>query len=326
MFVVTGANGFIGSVMVWELNQRGITDILVVDRIDPSVRPEILKRLKFSSYMDADEFLNAVQEQKFSNKFKAVFHMGACSSTTETNEAYLKKVNTDYSKSLFLAARAGQWPLLYASSGAVYGGGEMGFDDQLPSSCFKPLNLYGWSKANVDVWSEQQSEKPRRWYGLRFFNVYGPNEYHKNDMSSVIYKAVQQIQQTGRLKLFRSHRPEYKNGEQRRDFVYVKDITNWMWQIYQNPNVPNGIYNMGYGESRTWLDLARAVFKNMGRDMNIDWIDIPESIRNQYQYLTEAKMQKLFAAGLSTPQWPIEKGITDYLQNYLLKDDPYLRG
>ena len=310
--------------MVWELNRKGIRDIMVVDRVGLKERPEILKHLQYSQFTDADEFLRLAASDQ-ARHFKAVFHMGACSSTTEMDTEYLKRVNTDYTKALFNSSLKNDWPLLYASSGAVYGNGDQGFDDQTSSVQFKPLNPYGWSKAYFDIWTELQKEHPSRWYGLRFFNVYGPNEYHKGEMSSVVYKAVQQINEHGRLKLFRSHRPDYQDGQQLRDFIYVKDITQWMWQIYQTPTVRSGIYNMGFGKARTWLDLATAVFKNLNRPVNIDWIDMPLSVRNQYQYFTEAKMAKLQGQGILPPVWSLEMGVHDYVANYLTHDTPYLR-
>lgn len=318
MFVVTGANGFIGSAMVWELNRQGHTNILAVDRVPRQERPELLSSLKYEKFMLADEFLSLCSSLE-AKKFEAVFHMGACSSTTEMNEDFLKRVNTEYTKSVFNAAKNNLWPLIYASSGAVYGNGELGFDDEISSAALKPLNPYGWSKSRFDVWAESQNERPRRWYGLRFFNVYGPNEYHKGEMSSVVFKAVKQIKESGRLKLFKSHHPQYKDGHQLRDFVYVKDITHWMWQIYQSPQIQSGIYNMGFGQARTWLDLAEGVFSSLGSPMNIDWIEMPDSIRHQYQYFTEAKMTKLLGQGLQAPRWPIESGVKDYVTNYLMR-------
>ncbi len=324
MFVVTGANGFIGSAMIWELNKRGLTDILAVDRVDQKSRPDILSHLKFTQFQAADKFLNFLKSND-SRNIRAVFHMGACSSTTEMNLDFLREVNTDYTKKVALAAMAQGWPLIYASSGAVYGDGQAGFNDEGSSRRFHPLNPYGWSKAHFDVWIEEQPQKPDRWYGLRFFNVFGPNEYHKGEMSSVVYKAFQQISKSNRLRLFRSHNPNYRDGEQLRDFVYVKDITRWMFEIYQNPRAQSGIYNMGFGKARTWLDLARAVFKEMNRELLIDWIDIPENIRNQYQYFTEAKMDRLLGLGLSAPAWSLERGVEDYIKNYLLQPEPHLR-
>lgn len=324
MFVVTGANGFIGSAMVWELNRRGYTNILAVDRVDLMARPELLKPLKFTQFMSDIEFLKYANSGE-ANEIKAVFHMGACSSTTEMDVEFLRRVNTEYTQKLFEAAMKHGYPFIYASSGAVYGNGDQGFDDSGTSEKYKPLNPYGWSKANFDVWAEKQSKTPDRWYGLRFFNVYGPNEYHKGEMSSVVFKAVNQIKERGRLKLFCSHRPDYEDGKQLRDFVYVKDITSWMWNLYENKNVKSGIYNMGFGKARTWLDLAGAVFKNLDRKLDIEWIDMPESVKNQYQYFTEAKMGKLLGQGLPPPSWSLEDGVADYVKNYLIKDDPYLQ-
>lgn len=322
MFVVTGANGFIGSAMVWELNRRGHTDILAVDRVDRQERPELLKSLQIADFMNADEYLR-LAESGSTRDIQAVFHMGACSTTTEMNVEFLRQVNTEYTQKLFTAALNKDYPFIYASSGAVYGGGEHGFDDAVLSTTFQPLNPYGWSKAHFDVWAEQQRLCPKRWYGLRFFNVYGPNEYHKGDMSSVVFKAVQQIKEQGSLKLFRSHRPDYKDGQQLRDFIYVKDVTAWMWELFAQPKIQSGIYNMGFGQARSWLDLATAVFRHMNRPLTIDWIDIPTSIRNQYQYFTEAKMNKLLGQGLPRPRWSLEDGIADYVKNYLLNDNPY---
>jgi ADP-L-glycero-D-manno-heptose 6-epimerase len=323
MFIVTGANGFIGSALVWKLNQLGERDIIAVDALDPVNGPPLLKRLKYERFISAEEFLPWLETSE-AKGIKAIFHMGACSSTTEMNEDFLRRVNTEYTRTLFLAAREGEYPLIYASSGAVYGGGTEGFDDRRPTSTYQPLNPYGRSKANFDIWAETQTSGSR-WYGLRFFNVYGPNEYHKGDMASVVFKAVQQIRQNGRLKLFRSHRQDYQDGKQLRDFVYVKEILNWMWELYTKPNVQSGIYNLGSGKARTWMDLANSVFENLSMPIDIDWIDMPENVRNQYQYFTEAKMDKLLAQGLTPPEWTLESGIADYVRNYLLRDDPYLQ-
>jgi ADP-L-glycero-D-manno-heptose 6-epimerase len=254
------------------------------------------------------------------SELKAVFHMGACSDTTERSKAFLSENNLEYSKRIFTLCTRFQIPLIYASSGAVYGNGDLGFSDDLPPRALKPLNLYGWSKAEFDVWALEQKERPPSWYGVRFFNVYGPNEYHKGNMASVAFKAFQAIRQTGRLQLFRSHNPLYRDGEQKRDFVYVKDVTRWMTELWLSAPA-SGIYNLGYGQARTWLDLAGALFAELGRPVAIDWVDTPLDIRSQYQYFTEARMEKARNAGLTSPLFTLEDGIRDYVQNYLLLDN-----
>lgn len=321
MIVVTGATGFIGSVLVWDLNRRGYENLCVVDAVSPEERPEILNGKAFEEFIHRDEFLNKLEDSKWADQVQGIFHMGACSSTTEMDRAFLKRVNTDYSIRLFQFCAEKNIPYIYASSGAVYGDGSLGFDDRTPPSRFRPLNPYGESKAAMDIWALQQDRTPPRWYGLRFFNVYGPNEYHKGDMSSVVYKAFHQIKSTGQLRLFKSHNPDYKDGHQMRDFVYVKDITAWMIALYEQKKIQSGIYNMGYGTARTWLDLATQVFENMKQPLKIEWIDVPESIRNQYQYFTEARMEKLLAEGLTPPQWNLENGIRDYISHYLINGD-----
>ena len=212
----------------------------------------------------------------------------------------------EYSQNLFKLCSDRQVPFIYASSGATYGDGKLGFDDATDPWRFQPLNPYGWSKLKFDIWAVKQRSTPPHWYGLRFFNVYGPNEYYKGEMSSVAFKAFQQIRASGKLRLFKSHNPLFKDGEQLRDFVYVKDITRWMRELMHKPEVKSGIYNMGFGKARTWLDLATAVFASMGRAFNIEWIEIPENIRNQYVF-HRSKMDRLMGEGLSRPQWPLEQ-------------------
>ncbi|MEZ4871885.1 MAG: ADP-glyceromanno-heptose 6-epimerase [Bdellovibrionales bacterium] len=323
MLVVTGANGFIGSALVWDLTSQGYNDILCVDHISPELTSRPLHYLNFSRFCYANDFFDTVKTENI--EIEAVFHMGACSSTTETNEQYLQQNNTEYTRKIWDLCKELNCPLIYASSAAIYGDGKEGFSDREPTQKYKPLNLYGWSKHHFDTWAEAQSSSPPSWHGFRFFNVYGPNEYHKESMASVVYKAFLQIQQTGSLQLFRSHHPNFEDGKQQRDFVYVKDVTTWMIEVYKSKRVNNGIYNMGFGACRTWLDLATSVFKVMGRPLEIEWIDIPENIRNQYQYHTEADMIKFNEQGLTPPKWNLESGIKDYIENYLLSDQPQLR-
>ena len=325
MWIITGATGFIGSALVWELNEHHEQEIVISDHVAPTERPDLLKKRRYQEFVKADEllaWLNADPERR--TRVEGIFHMGACSSTTEMDEAYLKRNNVEYTQNLWTFCTENKIPFVYASSGACYGDGTKGFDDATPSTEFKPLNPYGWSKLNFDIWASKQTKTPPRWYGLRFFNVYGPNEYHKGEMSSVAYKAFQQITATGKLKLFKSHNPEYRDGEQLRDFVYVKDIVRWMREMMNQPTVKSGIYNMGFGEARSWLDLARGTFESLRHPLEIDWIEVPANIRHQYQYFTQAKMDRLKGQKLSAPQWPLDYGIKDYVQNYLNSEDPYL--
>lgn len=323
MVIVTGANGFIGSAMVWQLNSAKIADIVCVDTVDLKTRSKLLANKKYSEFWGKDELIQKLNSGAYDTKVEWVVHMGACSSTTEMNVEFLKENNTDYTRKLFEWCAQNSVPYLYASSGAVYGNGENGFDDHTPAEAFTPLNPYGRSKSEFDVWALKQKITPPHWYGVRFFNVYGPNEYFKESMSSVVYKAFHEINKTKKLKLFKSHRSDYEDGKQQRDFVYVKDCTNWMTEMNQK-KIPSGIYNLGYGTARTWLDLAENVFQNMNKEMDINWIDMPENIRNQYQYFTEAKMNKMWDAKMSKPKWSLEDGIKDYVQNYLLKNEAIL--
>lgn len=321
MIVVTGATGFIGSIIVWELNQRGLTDILCVDTVPPQARPGILDKKKYTQFLDHNEFLKSLSENP-DQKIDWIIHMGACSSTTEMNVEFLRENNTLYTQKLFEYCRDHEVPFIYASSGACYGDGEQGFDDQTDPHFLHPLNPYGDSKVNFDRWVLKQKKFPPLWMGLRFFNVYGPNEYYKKDMSSVVFKAYRQIKVNGALKLFRSHNPEYRDGEQLRDFVYVKDISRWIMEIMDGTGY-SGIYNMGYGQARSWLDLAKNVFANLQRELKIEWTDVPEDIRDRYQYFTEAKMDRFLSQGFSKPQWSLEDGIRDYI-TYLDREDPFL--
>lgn len=324
MWIITGATGFIGSALVWELNQHGDNDLLLVDHVPPKDRPGLLKKRSYTEFVLADNLFNHLADSKVAERIEGVYHMGACSNTTETDEAYLQRNNVEYSQKIFEFCERQNIPLIYASSAACYGDGKLGFDDITDSSLLKPLNLYGWSKVKFDIWAMQQKKVPKRWYGLRFFNVYGPNEYHKGDQASVVFKAFNQISSTGELKLFRSHDSKYQDGEQLRDFVYVKDVTRWMREIMHRTSVRSGIYNMGFGRARTWLDLAQNTFLSMNKDIRVNWIDVPENIRHQYQYFTEAKMDRLFAEGVTHPQWSLEAGVQDYVGKHLRQQDPFL--
>lgn len=317
MWILTGANGFIGSALLSELNRRGVLDLIITDSVRPNERFDLLKGKTYSQFYHTDELFEALDTPSIASKISGVIHMGACSDTTEMDVDFLRRNNTEYTQRLFEFCTHVQIPFIYASSGAVYGSGDKGFSDMQSSEGFVPLNPYGWSKLNFDIWAEKQTKTPPVWYGLRFFNVYGPNEYFKEEMASLVFKAYNQIKKTGHLKLFRSHRSDYEDGKQLRDFVYVKDITRWICELMDHSEAASGIYNMGYGQARTWLDLAQAAFGALGKPMEIEWIDIPEKIRNQYQYFTEARMEKLFSEGLSQPQWDLEKGVQDYLNNYL---------
>ncbi len=319
--IVTGANGFIGSVIVWELNRRGFTDIIAVDSVSQSER-NLLKDLQYSEFLLHTD-LWAYLDKQSKGSISWAIHMGACSSTTEKNWDFLYENNTLYTQKIFETAVSKGFDVIYASSAATYGAGDYGFKDTTDSEVLKPLNLYGDSKVLFDRWVKKAPVLPQHWYGLKFFNVFGPMEYHKESMASVVYKSFNLIKKTGQVKLFRSHNPEYKDGEQVRDFVYVKDVTGWIIELMiKKPK--SGIYNMGFGKSRTWLDLTLATFRSIGAEPKIEWVDIPSDIRDQYQYFTEANMQNWLSQGMTPPKWDLEDAVKDYIQNYLNTATPTL--
>ena len=319
MIIVTGGAGFIGSAIIAAINSRDITNILVVDQLGTDQRWKNLQNLSFADYVEKDDFLEMVIENKVGLPVEAVFHLGACTSTTETNASYLIKNNYEYSKLLAQWATAANIRFIYASSAATYGDGSAGFsDNEKKIDRLKPLNMYGYSKQLFDLWA-RRAGLLKEIVGLKYFNVFGPNEYHKADMRSFILKAFEQINSKGKVGLFKSYNPEYADGEYVRDFIYVKDAVDMTLFFYDNPGV-TGLFNIGTGRARSWNDLVKAVFAAMGKKPNIEYIDMPESIRNQYQYFTEADITKLKQTGYNKKNTPLEDAVKDYVQNYLQKD------
>ncbi len=315
--LVTGGAGFIGSILVWELNRRGCSDIVIAD-----FQPEIEKRanlagLQFTDFVDPPDMLAQLSSGPLV-AFDCIFHIGACSSTTETNEQYLRENNFEYSRKLAEWALGAGVRFVYASSAATYGDGSAGMDDSDPRQLerLRPLNLYGQSKQWMDLhaWREGWLD---RIVGLKYFNVFGPNENHKGDMRSLVCKSYAEALKTGVIQLFKSYRPEYRDGEQKRDFLYVKDAVDMTLHLAADPTA-NGIFNIGSGKARTWNDLARAVFDALGRAPHIEYIDMPESIREKYQYFTQADITKLRATGYDLPITSLEDAVRDYVVNYLV--------
>ncbi len=322
MIIVTGANGFIGSAFIWQLNQAGVEDIIAVDTVNLSNR-NLLQKRKYSHFYEGHELWSFLATEEARKNVTWVIHMGACSSTTETDWDFLYANNFQYSQRIFEWCSQHQKNLIYASSAATYGAGENGFEDTFDTEKLKPLNFYGESKVIMDRWAFKQKSTPPNWYGLKFFNVFGPNEYEKGSMASVAYKAFHQIQKTSELGLFKSYNSQYEDGCQLRDFIYVKDVTAWMQELMKKKPV-SGIYNMGFGEARTWLDMAAALFQSVQKKPNIKWLEMPDNIKDQYQYFTEANMKKWLGAGMSAPKWPLDQAIHDYVKNYLSQKDPWL--
>ncbi len=322
MYIVTGGAGFIGSAFVWKLNQMGITDILVVDNLGETEKWKNLVNLTFDDYIHKSDFIEALEVGSVRN-VDAIVHMGACSSTTELDADYLMENNLHYTQYLAQYCLDHKCRFIYASSAATYGDGSQGFDDDHDGFArLRPLNMYGYSKQLFDLWALKRGMLDKM-VGIKFFNVYGPNEYHKDDMKSVVCKAYHQIRETGALKLFKSYREEYGHGEQKRDFVYIKDCLDIMAWFLEHPEV-NGVFNLGTGQARTWNDLAKSVFAAMNMEPNIQYIDMPESLREKYQYFTQANMQKLRNAGCDLHFTSLEDAIKDYIQNYLDTENPYL--
>jgi ADP-L-glycero-D-manno-heptose 6-epimerase len=318
MIVITGAAGFIGSCLVQKLNQEGYNDLVLVDDFFKEGKERNLAGKKFSRKVDRKDFFSWLKEEHRFVQF--IFHIGARTDTTEFRKEVFDELNLEYTKKIWNACVEYGLPMVYASSAATYGGGELGYtDDHLLVSRLKPLNPYGDSKNDFDKWALSQERKPYFWAGLKFFNVYGPNEYHKGRMASVIFHAFNQIRLTGAMNLFRSHNPDFKDGEQLRDFVYVKDVVEVCYFLLHHRK-DSGLYNLGSGRARTFLDLVRNTFKAMDAQEKIGFIDTPVDIRDKYQYFTEANMSKLKAIGYSRPFASLEDGVNDYVKNYLLSD------
>jgi ADP-L-glycero-D-manno-heptose 6-epimerase len=316
MIIITGAAGFIGSCLVGKLNEEGFKDLILVDDFSNTDKMKNLEGKTYSQKVHRDDFIVWLKANQRLVQF--VFHIGARTDTTEFNKEIFDKLNLNYSKDVWNICVEYGLPLVYASSAATYGLGEFGYDDnEALIEKLKPLNPYGDSKNDFDKWALAQAKKPYFWVGLKFFNVYGPNEYHKARMASVIFHAFNQIQEKGSVKLFRSHNPNYKDGEQLRDFVYVKDLVNVCYFLLHHRK-NSGIYNLGSGKARTFVDLAKSTFVALNKTPEINFVDTPLDIRDKYQYFTEANMTKLKSIGYSTPFYSLEDGIDDYVKNYLV--------
>ena len=331
--LVTGGAGFIGSALIWALNRRGITDIVVTDFLEPEkkwggavpvgLRADEKRRnlapLKIAAYAEADVFRARIAAEPAAfGKFTAVFHLGACSSTTEANKAYLDDNNVATTRDLAIWSLAQGARFIYASSAATYGDGSAGMDDKSEDLArLHPLNLYGQSKQDFDVLAQHEGWLSRI-VGVKYFNVFGPNEDHKGDMRSLVNKAYQQILATGKVGLFKSYHPEFKDGEQMRDFLYVKDAVEMTLHFAEHATTAGGLYNLGSGEANTWLTLTRAIFAALDREPQIEFIEMPEVLRGKYQYFTQADVSKLRSTGYIRPVTPLAEAVRDYVQNYLV--------
>jgi ADP-L-glycero-D-manno-heptose 6-epimerase len=328
--LVTGGAGFIGSALVWALNQRGMRDIVITDFLDPvnkrnSTEADLkekrrnLQSLKFASYVEADAFRRRIAQNSGAfGLFSTVFHLGACSSTTESDGAYLADNNFLYTKEMAEWSLAQNARFIYASSAATYGDGSAGMDDRNDDiGRLQPLNLYGDSKHHFDLYAQHE-----RWFdrivGLKYFNVFGPNEDHKGDMRSLVHKAYRQILATGKVGLFKSYHPDFKDGEQKRDFLYVKDAVDMTVHFAEKGLAAGGLFNLGSGQASTWLELATAIFSALNREPRIDFIDMPPALRDKYQYFTQADISKLRASGYTKPITPLAEAVRDYVQGYLV--------
>ncbi len=323
MIVVTGAAGFIPSVLVGKLNREGFKNIVLVDDFDRADKKSNWTEKEYMETVHRDEFPEWLRANHRLVEF--VFHLGARTDTTEFDVALFDRLNLNYTKEIWNNCVEFGLPLIYASSAATYGLGDFGYkDDHDIVDRLKPLNPYGDSKNDFDKWALAEKRKPYFWAGIKFFNVYGPNEYHKGRMASVVFHTFNQVQSTGGMKLFRSHNPEFKDGEQLRDFIYVEDAVDVLyWLMHHRKKESSGLYNLGTGQARSFIDLATATFKGMGLEPNISFIDTPEDLRDKYQYFTEADMSKLRNAGYDKPFTSLESGVEQYVKGYLLEGKRY---
>ena len=321
MIVVTGAAGFIASALVSRLNKEGYKDIVVVDDFSREDKNKNLEGKIITERVHRDDFHNWLDENHKLTEF--IFHLGARTDTTEFDVELFNRLNLDYTKKLWKQCVSYGLPLVYASSAATYGMGELGYEDKDELAYeLKPLNPYGDSKNDFDKWALDEDAKPYHWVGVKFFNVFGPNEFHKSRMASVVFHTYNQIQKTGAMKLFASHNPDYKDGQQIRDFIYIQDVLNVL-MFHMEKRDHSGLYNLGTGKSRTFYDLAAATFTALGLEPKISFVPTPEDIRDKYQYFTEATIDKLRAVGYDKEFTELEDGIKDYVQNYLVTGTYY---
>ncbi len=314
--IVTGAAGFIGSCMVQYLNEQGFTNLILVDDFGIESKRVNWESKQYEGIVERQSLFEWLERNE--PTIDVFIHLGARTDTTEFDYSIHKALNVVYSQNVWNYCTEKNIPLIYASSAATYGSGELGYDDNHEIvEDLKPLNPYGISKNEFDKWALKQTETPPFWAGLKFFNIYGPNEYHKGRMASVIWHSFNQIKKDGLVKLFRSHRPDFKDGEQLRDFVYVKDLVKVIYWMMQNQQIPSGLYNLGTGSARSFYDLASSTFRGLDLEPNISFVDMPIDIRDKYQYFTEANMQKLKAAGYTDSFYTLEEGVDDYVRNYL---------
>lgn len=317
MIVVTGGAGFIGSAIVWKLNQLGESKIIIVDELGTDDKWKNLVPLKFEEFIHKDDFISMIIDREVPFEIAAIIHMGANSSTTEKDADLLFSNNYLFTKELAKYCLDKDIRFIYASSAATYGDGSLGFDDdENKLDVLRPLNMYGYSKQLFDLWAKKNGSF-NKIVGLKYFNVYGPNEYHKGDMRSVVHKAFEQVRDTGKVRLFKSLNPEYKDGEQKRDFIYIKDAVEMTLFFIDKPTI-NGLFNLGTGKARTWNDLVMALFKAINKPVSIEYIDLPKHLENKYQYFTEASTARIKKAGYNSSTISLEDGVTDYVQKYLL--------